>query len=116
MNIIPKNPITRKDKVVDVRQVKQEKEIKLIASQRRIKGLTLYEYDRKTQELRLAKFEPLDAKLKENAKGELEAEKSNHKLVVTEGCYYLQALNPKNAWRKLVRDKIIQAAPEKLKE
>jgi len=83
-----------------VAEQQQKKEIKLIGQQRKIPGLTLWEYNERTKELAPAQFKRQDFELTT-----LDPEPPNlhisHRVHVNEGCIYFQALNRKNAEKKL---------------
>ena len=77
----------------------QKKEIRFIGSQRSVPGHTLFEYNYATKELNKAKFKIDTLEIKSLS---IEHLKLNHKkVIVNENCYYLQALNQKNAIKKL---------------
>jgi hypothetical protein len=78
----------------------QQKEIKLIGSQRKIRGLILWEYNRKEKTLQPAKYKKQDFSIKSLTPSPSELHVSN-KVQVNEYCTYFQALNRKNAEKKL---------------
>jgi hypothetical protein len=88
------------DKIEIQAEQQQKKEIKLIGQQRKIKGLTLWEYNAKTKELIPAVFKKVDVSLT-SLSAKAEALNINHKVVVNENCLYLQALNKKVALKKV---------------
>lgn len=90
----------RDNKVEIVAEKEQRKEIKLIGNQRKIRGLTLWEYNEKTNELKPATFKKEDVVLISLAKTP-EALQKRSNVIVKEGCIYFQALNKNNARKKL---------------
>lgn len=94
LSIIPK------DQTEISRPKHTEKEMKLIGSQRKIPGLTLWEFNVQTRILSKAVYKSID----------FEYSTSNgfnqKKLTVSinENCIYFQALNQKNATKVLKRD------------
>ncbi|MFD3001427.1 hypothetical protein ACFS7Z_13730 [Pontibacter toksunensis] len=83
-------------------RVEQKKQIKLIGSTRKVPGHTMFELNLETQEIKQAEYQ----------EGTVYAytEKSHEhqhrlKLVVKENCIYVQALNKKNAFKKLAKIK-----------
>ena len=98
--IIPE--IKAQDKVEIVAQQQQKKEVKLLGSQRKIPGLILWEYNLNTQTLSIATF------IKQNLeyKGENNLPEIRNRVNIKEGCVYFQALNKKNAIKKLRAKKI----------
>lgn len=80
----------------------QRKEIKLLGSQRKIPGLTLWEYNLKSKELAPAEFKKEDVRL--NTLSTAKAALSNHhKVEVKIDCFYIQALNKRSAMKKINR-------------
>lgn len=79
----------------------QKKTIKMIGSQRKIKGHTLFEYNTKTGELTKAKYKVDDTieinSLSSNPKESVK----RRKVIINEHCIYFQALNMANAIRHL---------------
>jgi hypothetical protein len=88
------------DKIEIQEQQQQKKEIKLIGQQRKIKGLTLWEFNHKTKELKKAKYQKIDVNLKSLSTKD-EDINFNHRVIVNENCLYFQALNEINARRKI---------------
>jgi hypothetical protein len=79
----------------------QKKEIKLIGKQRKIPGLTLFEFNTKTKKLTIAKFKTDETlELKSLSVNPEQLQKSS-KVIVNENCFYFQALNEKSARKKL---------------
>jgi len=85
-----------------VEEKQQRKEIKLIGQQRKIPGLTLWEFDRNTKEIKKAEYKKQDVILRTLKVASDDTVKSN-KVVVNENCFYIQALNKKNAIKHLKR-------------
>lgn len=86
-------------KVEIVSEQQQRKELKLIGKQRKIKGLILWEYNEITREFKPAKYRPLGVFI--SASPNVMDRTHTFELVVNENCQYVQALNIKNAKRKL---------------
>lgn len=82
----------KKDKVEIVSQVQQKKQLKLIGSQRIITGLTLWQFNTQTKVLTKAKIKQTNFNLNGSKR---------HQVVIEDNCIYFQALNKKNALRKL---------------
>lgn len=90
-----------KDSEVEITVEKQQqKEIKLIGRQRKIRGLKLWEYNERTNELKEAVYKKQDVQITSLTPSSSALHLSN-KVQVNEGCIYFQALNLKNAKRKL---------------
>ena len=87
------------DRIEIVAEQQQKKEIKLIDSQRKIRGLILWEFNYKTRELIPAKFQPLSVMIS-GGSARIETTEVS-KVMVNENCIYLQALNRKNAIKQL---------------
>lgn len=87
-------------KVEIVSEKEQKKEVKLIGRQRRIPGLTLWEFNRVTQELLPAQYKKEDVVISKLSTSKEDLVKRNN-VIVKENCFYFQALNEKNARRKL---------------
>lgn len=83
---------------IEIREEEQQrKELKFIGSQRSIKGLTLYEFNLVSKQIKEAEFKKEDLILKSlNDKVSL-----SKKVHVKENCVYIQALNKSNAIRKI---------------
>lgn len=90
-----------RDSKIEIRdEQQQKKEIKLIGRQRKVRGLTLFEYNEKTKELSKAQYKKQDFSL-ESLSLDPSQLKISSKVVVNENCIYFQALNRKNAIKKL---------------
>lgn len=83
-----------------VAEKQQRKEIKLLGSQRKIPGLTLWEYNPTSKELNLAQFKKEDLRLKTLSTAPA-ALSNHHKVEVKSDCIYFQALNKTSAQRKI---------------
>jgi len=94
-SIIPDTPQAQGSEVRQEQVAKQQKEYKLIGHQRKIAGLTLYELDRKTNVIRPAAV-TRTAIVKTDGSAVYKTRTD-----VRQGCFYIQALNAKNAERKL---------------
>lgn len=96
MNIVPTTSQEREDATRVEQVAKKQKEYKLIGKQRKVAGHTLFEFNRKTKEIK-----PADIR----RECIIDAGTGNPiyktKTDVHEGCFYLQALNIKNAEKKL---------------
>jgi hypothetical protein len=88
------------DKIEIQIEQQQKKEIKLLGSQRKIPGLTLWEYNLKSKELKEASFSKVDVELKSLSANPIDLV-DRHKVVINEGCVYFQSLNRKNAEKKI---------------
>ena len=96
MNIIPTTSQEREDATRVEQVAKKQKEYKLIGRQRKVAGHTLFEFNRKTKEIKPADMHReciLDATTGEPI--------YKTRTYVHEGCFYIQALNIKNAEKKL---------------
>lgn len=79
----------------------QKKEIKLVASQRRIPGLVLWSFNQNTKELKKADFVTEDFTIDFTKHNPVEDLLKRSKVRIEENCLYFQALNRKNAIKKL---------------
>ena len=82
------------DQVEIHNQQEKKKELRLLGSQRKIAGLTLWQFNIKTEELTKAKF-------KESRY--LVGGGTKLKVVIEKDCIYFQSLNRKNAIKKLTK-------------
>lgn len=85
------------DRLEDHAQTLRDK-LKLISSQRRIPGLTLWEYNHDLFTLEKAKYKTVDIMTTGGAKSTV---------LMKENCYYFQALNLENAIKRLVKAGLI---------
>lgn len=94
------------DNNIEIREeAEQRKEIKLLGRQRKIRGLITWEYNEKTHELKRAEYKKEDIVLSSLSMSPESISKVN-KVVVNEDCIYFQALNRKNAIKKLRGSKL----------
>lgn len=90
-----------KDAEIEIAVEKQQrKEIKLIGRQRKIRGLTLWEFNMKSKELKPAQFKKQDFQISSLVPSPSGLSISN-KVEVNEHCVYFQALNRLNAIKKI---------------
>lgn len=77
----------------------QKKVLKLIGQQRKVPGLTLFEFNHSTLSVRRAVFKKINVEVQSLSN------KLNHtthsRVEVSENCFYIQALNLKNAVKKI---------------
>ncbi len=88
------------------------KGIVFIGSQQKIKGLTMWEFDPtdvNNLKLEPAKFTEVKTQLLDKSKASPMSGTIDtkfiiiHKIIFKEGCYYVQALNKKNAYKKILK-------------
>lgn len=79
--------------------IQNKKEVKLLGSQTKVKGHTLFEYNTKTREIKEATFKSQIVDFKSVT---TESPDDRKTVIVKEGCVYIQALNKKNAIKKLI--------------
>lgn len=90
-----------KSEKIEISIEQQEKKtVKLINSQRHIPGLTLWEYNENTKELNKAEYHKEDLVL-DDFSDRVESRVHRKRVHIKEGCQYFQALNRKNALRKI---------------
>ena len=99
--ILPELSNMQGDEVRQEQVVKKQKEYHMVGQQRRVPGHTLFEFNKKNEEIRPAQITRKaqllyshDNKPRENVKFETRVDIHND-------CFYLQALNIKNAEKKL---------------
>lgn len=95
MNIIPDTPQAHSEQVRQERIAKQQKEYHLVGKQRRCPGHTLFEFDRQTKEIRPA---VIVRKAVMIMNGDVKYET---RVEVKTNCFYIPALNVKDAAKKL---------------
>lgn len=95
----------QENEVEIVAEQQQKKEIKLIGQQRKIPGHTLFEYNEVTKELIPAKFRPASVMISYSSM-EGSQTTTTHTVIINEHCLYVQALNKKNAFKKLTKSGI----------
>ena len=89
------------DQVELVSEQQKKKEYKLVGSQRKIPGLILWEYNEKTKVLDRAKYKEDMLVLNTLDPEKLTGQTIKHKVDIRENCIYFQALNKKNAEKRL---------------
>ena len=77
--------------------IKKKNEFHLIGSQRKVKGHTLYAFNTVTKEIKVA---PMERKMFLGFNGNVTYK---NEITVEKDCIYLQALNEKNARKRLIR-------------
>ena len=93
--ILPETSKAKGDEVRQEQVAKKQKEYRMVGRQRRVPGLTLFEFDKTTHEIRPAQVKR-EAALTTKGKPVFRTRTDIH-----EGCFYLQALNKANAEKKL---------------
>lgn len=96
-SILPKLTAQNGSRVAQEQVDKKQKEYHLIGRQRKVSGHTLFEFNRKTKEIR-----PADIS-REVIVGMDGNPRYKTKTNVHQDCFYLQALNVRNAKKKLVK-------------
>ena len=91
--------IKEADKIEVISQSAVKKEIKLIGQQLKKPGHTLFEYDKILKVIKVALFKKQDFILSSSRNLTV-----SHKVDYKENCIYVQALNKKNAIKRLGRD------------
>lgn len=86
-----------KDKVEIVDESRIKKELTLIGKQRRVPGLTLWQYNTLTKELTEASFRKSDHVVADFSAEASRQVSTSHQVEVNEHCLYFQALNRKSA-------------------
>ena len=94
--ILPKLTAQNDSRAAQEQVDKQQKEYHLIGRQRKVSGNTLFEFNRKTQEIR-----PAD--ISREVFFSMDGPTYKTKTDVHQDCFYLQALNVKNAKKKLIK-------------
>jgi hypothetical protein len=92
--------ILKEDKIEIQAEQQQRKEIKLIGSQRKIGGLTLWEFNFKDKTLSPAEYSKVNYELKSLSSVDQDMI-VKHRVITKEHCQYFQALNRKNALKKI---------------
>ena len=95
MDFIPQLSQEKDDSTRIEQLQKQNKEYHLVGKQRKTAGHTLFEFDRKTKEIRHADIS------RQAAVGMDGNVRYQTRMDVHSGCFYIQALNKKNAEKKL---------------
>lgn len=96
--ILPKLTAQNGSRVAQEQVDKKQKEYHLIGRQRKVSGHTLFEFNRKTKEIR-----PADISREVRVSYINGYPQYITRTEVHEDCFYLQALNVKNAKKKLVK-------------
>lgn len=96
-SILPKMTAKNGSRVAQEQVDKKQIEYRLIGKQRKVRGHTLFEFNRKTKEIRPADIST-NVVVGMNGKWRYIT-----KTDVYQDCFYLQALNEKNAKKKLVK-------------
>ena len=97
MNLTPHEQQKDSDDVRIEQVVKKKNEFHLIGSQRKIKGHTLFAFNTVTKEIKVA---PMERKMFLGFNGNVTYK---NEITVEKDCIYLQALNEKNARKRLIR-------------
>lgn len=96
---VNKNLVPQEVELID----KEKKELKFLGSFRRKRGLRVFEYNLKKDTLKEAEMEEIASlDFKSNKKHALS---KKGKIFLNKDCVYIQALNFKNAWRKINKSK-----------
>ena len=85
-----------------VEEEQQKKEVKLIGQQRKVPGLILWEFNETTKLIKRAEFKKTSVVISSLSMSP-ESINRNHKVIVNENCFYIQALNLKNAIKQVKR-------------
>jgi hypothetical protein len=85
------SPLTNSERLEMKKQ--QEKELTLVGTERKQKGLTLFEYDKATCKIEPAEYETTDVFVL--------GMEAQSKVNVRPNCIYIQAMNKKNALKKV---------------
>lgn len=94
--------VEKEEPIEIIEEQQQRKEVKFLGSQRKIPGLTLWEFNWKTGHLAPVSFKKEDVAL--TSLKETESSSIKHaKVEVHEHCWYFQALNRDNATKKVNR-------------
>lgn len=96
--ILPKLTVQNGSRAAQEQVDKQQKEYHRIGRQRKVSGHTLFEFNRKTKEIR-----PADISREVRVSYINGYPQYITRTEVHEDCFYLQALNVKNAKKKLVK-------------
>jgi hypothetical protein len=98
-------PHDKETEIVILSEQQQRKEIKLIGRQNKIPGLTLWEFNESTKMLNPASFKP-ESVFISSCDGVHDTTRT-YSVITNPQCIYFQALNKKNAERKLRRAKLL---------
>lgn len=97
MNLTPHEQQKDSDDLRIEQVIKKKNEFHLLGSQRRIPGHTLYAFNTVTKEIKIA---PIERKMFFGFNGNVTYK---NEIVVEKDCIYLQALNKKNARKRLIK-------------
>jgi len=89
----------QKDKIEVLHKQQQKQEFKLIGRVRRVPGLTMYSYNLKIGEIKVAEIEQCKS-IDYTTRKPL----TNAKILIEKDCIYRQALNIRNFVKRLVRE------------
>ena len=101
MELLPKTQKQFNDSVKQEQVVKKQQEYKFIGKLKKVAGHTLFEFDKKTKEIRPAAI-AREAVMLMNGGVQYKTRTDIHN-----DCFYLQALNIKNAEKRLKRLKML---------
>lgn len=91
------------DTIEIVQEQQQKKELKLVGSERKIRGHILFEFNEKSRRLDVARFKAQTFTITSLDPTSSDYLKINQKVDVQDNCIYIQALNRKNAIKQLKR-------------
>lgn len=96
MKIVPETAQAVKDETRTELQQKKQQKYRFVGKQRKVAGHTLFEFDKQTKEIR-------PAEIKHTAYIDSVSGRPVYKTRadIKQGCFYIQALNAKNAAKKL---------------
>lgn len=105
--------VDKEEPIEIVEEQQQKKEIKFIGSQRQVPGLTLWEFNWGTRQLKPASFKKEDVAITSLKPTKASAVKHS-KVITQENCWYFQALNRSSAGKKV--RKAFNSVVKKFKE
>lgn len=91
--------VNEKDQLEFVIQQQIKKFQTLLSSERKVPGHILFQYNVKTKELSRAKYDKVDVHFNWDSS----KIGGNTKVTLVADCIYVQALNEKNAWKRIKR-------------
>lgn len=97
MNLTPHEQSKDSDDLRTETVIKKKNEYHLVGTQRRVKGHTLYAFNIVTKEIKVA---PMERKMLWGFNGNVTYQ---NQVKIEKDCIYLQALNEKNAQKRLLR-------------
>lgn len=95
-SILPDTPQAQGNEVRQEQVAKKQKEYHLVGKQRKVAGHTLFEFNRETKEIR-----PADVAHTAYIDAGTGKPVYKNRADIKQGCFYIQALNAKNAAKKL---------------